>query len=267
MAFTPISQSGYTVDFTSSAGVSLADSVIYASGVSAGDFQVTLPGRQSALFRVSALNYLLSGSATTPATFYTVDGGDSLETPNVGGLASFSPSPFVMESFIESGEANISYTGADNVTPRTETFAFLVEVWVDEAGEKCEEYGRVTRSYGSGFIRDRIHQSNLYPQETRCLVANFNAAIPPSRLIVSALWQTWNISNVILSMPKIPEGQREATVLMQTQVPGPAVVKCTVTLDNGEVYVQNFRINVLCAPIYQGTTWVTGPESVLVTVP
>lgn len=130
----------------------------------------------------------------------------------------------------------------------------------------CEELGRVTRAYVSGYNRSRVHVSNLYGYETRCLVANFNGAIPGSRTIVGAQWQTWNNYTGFMSNPQIQALGREATILLKAQAPGPCIIKCSVTLDNGEIYVQQFRVNVLRSPMYSGDSWASGPQVVTVTV-
>lgn len=129
------------------------------------------------------------------------------------------------------------------------------------------EIGQVTRANVSGYTRSRVHLSNLYAQETRGLSANFNGAIPVERTIESATWQTWNTAQIVMSAAALSDNLRETSIRIRSQVGGPCVIKCSVTLDNGDVYVQNFRVNVIPAPIYSNTSWSTGPESVTVTAP
>ncbi len=136
---------------------------------------------------------------------------------------------------------------------------------LDYTAPVCAEVGRVTRAYVSGYARNRIHVSRLYRYEKRCLVANFNGAISAARTIVSATWQTTNYSGAVMSDGRITEDGKETTILIATQVAGLASIKCSVTLDNGEIYTQLFRLDVLGAPYYTGDTQVTGPASVTVT--
>lgn len=118
--------------------------------------------------------------------------------------------------------------------------------------------GRATKSYVSAYNRARVHVSNLYGYESRALTANFNGAMPKDRTIASAQWQTWNNYTIVMSDPDI-DG-REVSVRVKAQVPGPGVIKCTITLDNGDIMVQQFRINVLCAPMYSPMNWQSGPQ-------
>lgn len=263
MPFIPIADAGVPFQFGSTGGPAMVGSVISATNADNPSFDLTLTLNPSANFRVTPLNYLLIGTPVTVATFYTVDGGDSLQTPNVGGAAAFLPSPIIMQSFIESGEAYLSFVGANAAGALQETFAFLAEVWVDDApGDQCEEFGQVTRSYVSGYNRSRVHLGTLYAPETRCLVADFNGALPKSRTIVSAVWQTWQGWVAIMSNPRVIEDGRAVSILLRAQMPGPFIMRCAATLDNGEVYVQQFRIQVLCAPLYNTSGWINGPSEV-----
>lgn len=123
----------------------------------------------------------------------------------------------------------------------------------------CEELGRVTRAYVSGYQRDRIHNSRLVRGEKRCLVANFNGAIPPARTIASVTWRTNQGQSVYMENARI-DG-REVTVNITAQIGGGAWVKCDVTLDNGEVYNQLFAIEVRDAPWFSGEAQMgVGPQ-------
>lgn len=116
----------------------------------------------------------------------------------------------------------------------------------------CEEHGRVTRAYVSGYQRARVHRAQLVRGERRCLVANFNGAIPPARSIVSATWRTNHPYGVSMSDARI-DG-RETTVNITAQVGLGAEIKCQVTLDNGEVYNQLFVIRVFTGPWFRDET-------------
>lgn len=125
--------------------------------------------------------------------------------------------------------------------------------------EPCEELGRVTRAYVSGYQRDRIHRSRLVRGEKRCLVANFNGAIPPARSIVSVTWRTNQGQGIYMQDARI-DG-REVTVNITAQTGSEAAVKCEVTLDNGEVYNQLFAISVRQSPWFSGeASPPTGPQ-------
>ncbi|MFK3647918.1 hypothetical protein ACI2IY_05700 [Lysobacter enzymogenes] len=126
-----------------------------------------------------------------------------------------------------------------------------------EAGG-CEEHGRVTRAYVSGYKRARIHNSELYPRERRCLVANVNGAIAPGEAIKRVVWRMETVTAVAMSSPSI-EG-REARVLVEACYRGEAFIQCEIQLGNGEVYPQTFRIRVLDGPFFGNENTSTGPQ-------
>lgn len=129
------------------------------------------------------------------------------------------------------------------------------------------EIGISTRSNVSAWDRSRVHQSNLYAAETRRLVANYNGSVPKGVLIESALWQTYNQPQIVMSDAEIADDQRSTSILIKSQMGGSAILKCTATMSDGSVMTQNFRVNVQYAPIYANTQWTTGPQSLTVTAP
>lgn len=234
------------------AGTSLTGSVVSNPDVTGATWVVSLtPSRR---VRVTAESYAADAVFTTPAEFtWPGDGAQA----NINGQTAFAPTQW--ETVTET--ASLTYAGAAAVSAPEEAFAFGIEVWVDPP--ECDEYGRQTRAYVSGYNRSRVLVSRLYAHETRCLVADFNGAIPAGRTIVAAKWQTWQPWNVAMSAPGISGAGRVATVLIATQWPGIAVVKCTVTFDNGEIYTQQFEVTVVRQPWYTGDDYVTGPYEVV----
>lgn len=132
---------------------------------------------------------------------------------------------------------------------------------------RCEEHGRVTRAYVSGYQRDRVHRSRLVRGERRCLVANFNGAIPPARTIASATWRCDQNQAVYMANPRITDAGRVAEVDITAQIGWGARVKCEAVLDNGEVYTQRFVIRVVSAPYFMGepTWYAQGPTELTAT--
>lgn len=106
----------------------------------------------------------------------------------------------------------------------------------------CGELGRSTRCYVSAYQRGRVHTSVINRGETRCLVADFNGALPKGRSIVSAVWKCAIGFPVVMSNASI-DG-RETKVDIHAQDSGCASFKCVATMDNGEVYAQLFQIDV-----------------------
>lgn len=106
----------------------------------------------------------------------------------------------------------------------------------------CDELGRSTRCYVSAFQRNRVHHSDMAQGETRCLVADFNGALPKSRSIAAVKWKCAVGFPVVMSNAAI--SGRETKVDIHAQSYGCASFKCEATMDNGEVYVQMFSIAV-----------------------
>lgn len=131
----------------------------------------------------------------------------------------------------------------------------------------CDELGRATRAYVSGYDRTRVQQVRLYRFERRCLTANFNGAFPPARTIASATWRIDAPEIGVISTPQISVNQRETMLMFASQLGGWANVRAEVTLDNGEIYNQIFRINVREGSwFFNDQAIVTGPFSVSVSV-
>ncbi len=126
------------------------------------------------------------------------------------------------------------------------TIAFTPQVWTDgpepPPATPCEELGRVTRVYVSGYQRTRIHESRIHRGERRCLVANFNGAIPSSRTIASATWRTY--ANNTAGMANARIVGRDVMIDLEGLYAGCAPIRLEATLDNGERYVQEFVVRV-----------------------
>lgn len=130
----------------------------------------------------------------------------------------------------------------------------------------CQELGRATRAYVSAYDRSRVHQSRLYRFEKRCFVANFNGALPPGRTIATATWRIDAPEIGVISNPQISDDGRESSVMFASQLGGWANMRCEVTLDNGEIYNQVFRVNVREASwFFNDPPSQSGPFSVTVT--
>lgn len=166
------------------------------------------------------------------------------------------------------GLFNYSYEDYSAAFPRG---FFEWQVWVDDPPppepESCEEHGRVTRAYVSGYQRDRIHRSRLVRGERRCLVANFNGAIPRCRTIARVIWRCDQNQAVYMENARIVREGREVAVDITAQIGWGARVKCEAVLDNGEVYTQLFVIRVVSPPYFMGepTWYAQGPTELVAT--
>jgi hypothetical protein len=236
--------------------------------------------------RVTATTYLAGtnqqGNAYTAAQFVAF--ADSPGTPVVNeappspeanypdndGVAAFEPSP--AELSLDVGIGGITYEPTYSTLeafPDDQNYSLLIEVWQADPPpeEACEEHGRVTRAYVSGYQRDRIHRSRLVRGEKRCLVANFNGAIPASRAIVSATWRCDQNQAVFMANARITDAGRCAAVDITAQIGAGGRVKCQVTLDNGEVYNQLFYVRVFTSPWFMGevSSFAQGPTELTAT--
>ncbi|TBX03196.1 hypothetical protein TP46_12225 [Xanthomonas citri pv. aurantifolii] len=122
----------------------------------------------------------------------------------------------------------------------------------------CDEIGRVTRNFVSAHQRDRVHRSNLYAAERRCLVTDFNGAIAKGRAIASATWHTDDTSQCVMSLPAVRG--RQVQVQIAAQYSGECRIRVDATLDNGEVYSAWHVIRVQPAPCFGTQAWVNGPS-------
>lgn len=123
----------------------------------------------------------------------------------------------------------------------------------------CAELGRVTRIYASGYERTRVHDARLVRGESRCLVVEFNGAIPPTRTVASVTWRCVDPSVVVMSNARIQPGARSVAIDVRANWPRDTLIKCEATLDNGEVYVQLIHLDVTDSWWFGDETAVSGP--------
>lgn len=127
--------------------------------------------------------------------------------------------------------------------------------------------GRVTTCNVSGYARDYVHQTRVFPLEKRRLVANFNGAIEPGRTIVSAQWDIDAPFAITMSDAQIAADQRSTSVLVNAGWMGDNVMRVVVTFDDGSKMNQGFY---LCCPWlgwFGDTSPVSGPSRLTVTAP
>jgi hypothetical protein len=108
----------------------------------------------------------------------------------------------------------------------------------------CEEIGPVSRVDVSAHNRTRQHSVRVLPGERRCLVANFNGAVPASRTITAATWRMDSTVVASMSDGKLLSPYRQTEVSVTAALPGTTAIECRATFDNGEVYSQRFMVEV-----------------------
>ena len=240
MTWVPLQDSDLAVSFVSLGAATISGSIVSASASQNASWSIENGTGGALRFRVTALAYELLTEWSDPARFdWTLPSGTAQSVVNLADPG-FSPTQF--EGMTRPGAVSYAQAGYGEGSAQ-ETYQFLVEVW---QGGGCQELGRTTRAYVSGYDRARIHQVRVRRQERRCLVADYNGAIPPSRSIVAAEWRCTSPWVARMEAPVIND--REAQVTVDFQLGGFCAIRCTATLDNGEVYSQVFECQVRDSP-------------------
>jgi hypothetical protein len=271
MAFVPLADSGVSYVLDGSTDVELVGSAVLTTvdGVAFDpDWSILLgDGSVDYNIRITPLPYtsIGQGFGEGPSSFrFTrvdtstgdVVNGDDGETAD-----EFIPNP------VTGTGRKIDYIpGTGTETSRNESWQMLVEIEeVEPAADTCKELGRTTRAFVSGYTLDRVQVVRAARTQRRCLVADFNGAIPVGRQITSVTWRCNSPWITILDTPSISANGRAAQVNAILGNCGFGHVKCSVTLDNGEIYTQVFEVRVVDAPYFAEPYQAPGPYELTVT--
>lgn len=123
----------------------------------------------------------------------------------------------------------------------------------------CDEMGRASNANVSAYDRTRVHDVRLMMGEKRCLVANFNGAISAARTITSIKWRCDFGYIAQMANARIQSNNRSAAVDITANWMGDSIIRCEATLDNGEIYIQSFHVEVNGDPIFLAATSGVGP--------
>lgn len=156
-------------------------------------------------------------------------------------------------------QANPGYLGNDSFTyhaivsgsPSNEASASLQML------DACRELGRTTRQYVTGYALARPAITRVRRSATRCVVANFNGALPLGRVIVAVRWETTSPWAILMTRAQIDLNQRSSTCEVTFNFAGWGGLLCTATLDNGEVYNCEFSFTVVDSPLYPSADYPT----------
>lgn len=156
-----------------------------------------------------------------------------------------------------------SWSGNDSFTYKatsgsTASNVATASIQIDPAVVACKELGRTTKTYVTGYSLSRVNVARVRRMAKRCVVANFNGALDPSRSIVSVRWETTSPWSIFMSNARIAPGQRETMVDVSFNFSGWGGLLATVTLDNGEIYNAEFSFTVLDTPLYPSATYPLG---------
>lgn len=265
MAWTPIAESGLAFSFSTASLAEMSGSVITAAFQTDPRWEIAFDEAIPRNVRVTIQAYdsqRVQGSEIPSFFEFYLEppgDGDPVVVPNTieGDTTEFDPNP------VTSTGLEFRYvTGYGSELQRDESYTMLIEVDYSPTSS-CQELGRVTRAVVSGYNRDRVHQSRLFPSEKRCLVANFNGAIPSGRTIDRVEWRLDVVAYVAMSNPSI--SGREVRVMIEACYWGTAAIRASVTLDNGEVYNQLFAVRVLDGPYFGAETTAAGPAVLIAT--
>lgn len=127
--------------------------------------------------------------------------------------------------------------------------------------------GRSTTCNVSGYNREIIHQTRLYPLEARTLIANFNGAIEPGRTIVQAQWDIDAPYAFNMTDAAIAADQRSTSVKVTAGWNGDNVMRVVVTFDDGSQMNQGFYLACPWLGWFNDTSPATGPSRLVVTAP
>lgn len=119
----------------------------------------------------------------------------------------------------------------------------------------CTELGRVSRSFCSGYTAARTETRRIRRYAKRCILADFNGALPAGELIASVRWDTTSPWSVFMSNARVITGQRKVAVDAAFNFAGWGAVLATVTTVNGDTYNQDFNFTVLDRPLYPGAVY------------
>lgn len=123
----------------------------------------------------------------------------------------------------------------------------------------CDEIGRTSKAVASAYYRTRIHDTRLMMGEQRCLVASFGGAISAARTIVSVKWRCDFGYIAQMSSARVQSDGRSTAIDVLANWIGDSIIRCEATLDNGEIYVQPFRVSVSGDPIFMPAVSGNGP--------
>lgn len=125
----------------------------------------------------------------------------------------------------------------------------------------CGELGRVTRSFVSGYTASRSEVHRMRRFAKRCVVANFNGALMASSTITHVRWDCTSPWSMFMENARVETGGRTVAVDVSFNYAGWGGLLATITLDNGEVYNQEFFFTVLDRPLYPAAQYQsnTGP--------
>lgn len=188
------------------------------------------------------------GSPVTPSSL-AINSAASNGTASVNGNAlSYTPN----DGFF--GTDSFTYTATYNGNASN-----IATVIVTVAPAACDEIGRTSKAVASAYYRTRVQDVRLMMGEKRCLVASFNGVISTARTIKSVVWRCDFGYIAQMSRARIQPDNRSVAVDIIANWIGDSIIRAEATLDNGEIYIQPFHIDVSGDPIFMPAVSGNGP--------
>lgn len=203
----------------------------------------TLNMAQGVVSTVSPAVYS-DGSPVTPSSLQIVTGA-------LNGIVSVSGSSLVYTPNGDfHGQDSCTFQAVvSGVTSNTATMTFLVNATA------CDDLGRVTRSFVSGYTASRAETHRVRRFSRRTVTANFNGALAKGRTITHVRWDCTSPWSIFMENARIIAGQRQVAVDVSYNFAGWGGLLATVTLDNGELFNQEFFYTVIDRPLYPGAVY------------
>lgn len=96
----------------------------------------------------------------------------------------------------------------------------------------------------SAYKPDRLSRVRMMVGAKQCLVVDFNGALSKDRTIQSVEWKADTGFYFKTSNPRIESNGRRAAIDIEATDYGWGYLRCTATLDNGEIAVNTTHIDV-----------------------
>lgn len=184
------------------------------------------------------------GTPVTPSSLTVVTQPTNGSAAVVGIALAYTPTPGFhgIDSFTFKG--TVSGTDSNVATATASVYAAA-----------ADDLGRVTRSFVSGYTASRAETHRVRRFSKRTVTANFNGALAKGRTITHVRWDCTSPWSIFMENARIIAGQRQVAVDVSYNFAGWGGLLATVTLDNGELFNQEFFYTVLDRPLYPGAVY------------
>lgn len=153
---------------------------------------------------------------------------------------------------------NANYFGSDSFTYEAVYGGItsnVATVGVIVMPADCTELGRVTRSFVSGYTASRVETRRIRRFSKRCVVADFNGAMPAGVTITHVRWDCTSPWSIFMANPRVESSGRKVAIDASFNFAGSGGLLATATWSNGEITNAEFDFTVLDRPLYPGAVY------------